>query len=279
MNEYKCIYCNFKTTLKTNYMSHIVTLKHFKNTSEHKKLNVEFNDMPIVNIQDKLLKCKYCDKPFKHKQSMHYHIKFSCTKNKDEDLKELVRLMNLQKNENDQLKKKVSEMEEEMTKIKQAKNIKKLTQKLQINGNIHIQNNIQLLAYKDTDISHLTDKDYINCIKQVNYCVKKMIEKIHFNPEKPENMNIYISNIKDKYMMVYDGNTWNLSTKEYELGKIYEEKEYLLEEWIEDNQFPEIKDKFLRYLNNKEKDDNLNAIKDDIKLMMYNKKCLIEIKN
>jgi hypothetical protein len=77
-------------------------------------------------------------------------------------------------------------------------------------------------------------------------------------------------------MMVYNGANWTLSTKEYELNKIYEEKEYLLEEWLEDNRFPEIKEKFVRYLNNKEHDDTLNMIKDDIKLMMYNKKKLIE---
>ena len=71
--------------------------------------------------------------------------------------------------------------------------------KLQINGGVHIQ----LKSYRDTDISHLTDKDYASCIKQVNYCVKKLIEKIHYNKAKPENMNIYISNLKDKYLMVY----------------------------------------------------------------------------
>ena len=187
--------------------------------------------------------------------------------------------MNLQQQEHTALKRQVNELKEENLKLKQDKDIKKLSQKLQINGTVNIQNNIQLLAYKDTDISHLTDKDYINCIKQVNYCVKKMIEKIHFNPAKPENMNIYISNIKDKYLMVYNGINWTLSTKEYELGKIYEEKEILLDEWLENNDYPEIKEKFVRYLNNKEKDDNLNAIKEDIKLMMYNKKRLIEIKH
>jgi hypothetical protein len=43
----------------------------------------------------------------------------------------------------------------------------------------NIQNNIQLLAYKDTDVSHLTQKDYESCIKKVNYCVMRLIEKIH----------------------------------------------------------------------------------------------------
>ena len=33
------------------------------------------------------------------------------------------------------------------------------------------------MAYKDTDLSHLTEKDYMFCIKKVNFCVKNLIEK------------------------------------------------------------------------------------------------------
>ena len=101
----------------------------------------------------------------------------------------------------------------------------------------------------------------------------KLIEKIHFNPQKPENMNIYISNMKDKYLMVYDGINWNLANKRDELDKLYEEKEMMLEEWLEKSNI-EIKDKFIKYLNNKEDDETLNMIKEEIKLMMYNKKQL-----
>jgi hypothetical protein len=145
--------------------------------------------------------------------------------------------------------------------------------KLEINGsfNTHIQN-ITLLSYRDTDISHLTEQDYKNSIKKVNYCVKNMIEKIHFNPLKPENMNIYISNMKDKYLMVYDGNNWNLANKKEELDKLYEEKEMMLEEWLETNDDKDLKEKFLKYLNNKDNDECINRIKEEIKLMMYNKK-------
>jgi hypothetical protein len=147
--------------------------------------------------------------------------------------------------------------------------------KLEINGSFNttnIQNNITLLAYEKTDTSHLTDDDYKKCIKKVNFCVKNLIEKIHFNPNKPENMNIYISNMKDKYLMVYDGTNWNLANKNDQLEKLYDDKEIMLEEWLETNKDTEMKDKFLRYLNNKETDECINMIKEEIKLMMYNKK-------
>ena len=197
--------------------------------------------------------------------------------NKDEDLKELVRLLNLQ------LDQKEKEMEMQRKQIDcQTKQIEKLMGKLEINGSFNttnnIQSNIQLLAYKDTDLSHLTEKDYMFCIKKVNFCVKNLIERIHFNPDKPENMNIYISNLKDKYLMMYEAGNWNIKHKS-ELDILYEEKEMLLEQWLDEEQdkYPELKDKFIRYLNNKENDETLNMIKDEIKMMMYNSKKSIKV--
>jgi hypothetical protein len=99
---------------------------------------------------------------------------------------------------------------------------------------------------------------------------------VHFNPDKPENMNIYISNMKNKYLMVYDGKNWNIANKVEEIDKLYEEKELMLEEWLEQNKNTEMKEKFIKYLNNKENDETLNMIKDELKLMMYNKKQLLE---
>jgi hypothetical protein len=44
----------------------------------------------------------------------------------------------------------------------------------------------------------------------------------------------------------------------------------LLEEWLDTNPDAELKDKFLRYLKNKDIEDCLLQFKDDIKLMLYN---------
>jgi hypothetical protein len=128
-----------------------------------------------------------------------------------------------------------------------------------------------LLAYRDTDTSHLTREDYKSCYKRINHCVKHLIEKVHFNPSKPENMNIYISNMKDRYLMIYDGANWNLANKKEELERLYEEKEMMLEEWLDSNPDPVLKEKFVKYLNNKESDECINHIKEEIKLLLYNK--------
>jgi hypothetical protein len=154
-----------------------------------------------------------------------------------------------------------------------AKKIEKLMGKLEISGSFNTTNiqNIQLLPYKETDVSHLTDKDYRECLHRTNHCVKHLIEKVHFNPSKPENMNIHISNMKDKYITIYDGTSWNIADRKRELDYLYDEKEMMLEEWLDSNPDKVLRDKFVKYLNYKEEDEGINQIKEEIKMMLYNK--------
>ena len=285
MVVYCCVMCRFYTDNKSKYERHIRTIKHDTNINGKSKVSQKGqNGKSKVSRQDEY-ECKYCGKIYKHKQSVNNHIKYRCKQNKDEDLKELVRLMNLQLEQKDNI---LTEQNNEIKTLskqmdKQSKQIEKLMDKLKVtnitnNTITNIQNNIQLLSYKDTDISHLTAKDYISSLKKVTFCVKHLIEKIHFNPNKPENMNIYISNMKDKYLMIYEDGNWNIKNKIQELNELYESKEMMLEEWLDEEQhkYPDLQDKFNKYLNNKENDETMNLIKEEIKMMMYNKKKLID---
>jgi hypothetical protein len=269
MAAYTCAFCSYSTTRSNDYEKHCDTKKHkltVEKLAESKSKLAEVSPKVAESksklAENKGYECKYCGQSYKHKQSVTKHIKYSCTKSNDEDLKELVRLLNLQ----------VESQNKQIDKLMNKLQIQKMQNCFNNNTVNNTTNHIKILAYKDTDLSHLTEKDYVFCIKQVNFCVKSMIEKVHFNPDKPENMNIYISNLKDKYLMVYDGN-WNLKNKKDELDTLYENNEMLLEQWLDEEQhkYPELKNKFERYLENKESDETLNRIKEDIKLMMYNK--------
>ena len=274
MGFYSCMLCGFYNENKCKYERHLQTKKHQETCKSKVSQKGQKSKSNVLEFH-----CKYCGKMYKHKQSVNNHIKYTCKENKDEDVKELVRLMNLQlqqkdvmlKEQNHEIKTLTNQME------KQAKQIEKLMEKLKVPNvtNItNIQNNIRLLSYKDTDISHLTEKDYISSLKKVTFCVKHLIETIHFNPNKPENMNIYISNMKDKYLMVYEEGNWNIKNKAQELNDLYESKEMMLEEWLDEEQhkYPELQKKFNTYLNNKENDAIMNSIKEEIQIMMYNKK-------
>ena len=279
---YRCECCDFETELRPNYERHMKTKKHLGRIQNVSKMYPNVSTMyPNVSIlekkNEKRFICKYCNKAYKYSQGLSKHIKYTCKNNKDEDLKELVKLMN---EKMDEQNKEMKEMEKKMNKEieKRDKQIVKLSNKLQINNNYIIQNNnnIQLLNYKDTDLSHLTNNDFESSIKRINNCVKSLTEKIHYNPKKPENMNIYISNLKNDYVTVYENGEWILKKC---FDDIMDHKEILLEEWLdkEQDKYPELRDKFEIYLNNKENDNILNNIKDDIKLMMYNKRNKIKL--
>ena len=273
MVEYTCKCCDFTTNLKSNYERHLRTNKHLKLSKCYPKVIQKTPESSSNIIQKEtteicpLFCCKYCGKKYKYRSGLSKHVRYSCDKNKDEDLKEFVKLMNEQLTQiKDELSIKNKEIE------KRDKLINKLSTKLQINNNNCIINNtIQLLNYKDTDLSHLTDNDYISSIHKMNNCVKFLTEKIHYNPNKPENMNIYISNLKNDYVTVYENGQWVLKN---DFQNVYEHKEIMIEEWIEKEQdnYPELRDKFNKYVNNKENDNIINNIKEDIKLMMYNNK-------
>ncbi len=280
--KYECLTCNYVTDRKSNYLSHI-------NSKKHKKLAEISHSLAKIsqNNLKKQIICKYCNREFKHKSSLSKHIKYVCQKNEDEDLKEFVRLLN-QKIE------KISEQNDSLLKDKYnlQKQIDRLSKKLQVQnidnsvnntncGNSTVNYNIKLLNYKDTDFSHLTESDYINCISDCNHCVKTLIEKVHINEEKPENMNVYIPSMKDKYIMVFNKNKWNLEDRKEIIDDMFDQHEWTLESFYDAHKekYPEMVKSFERYLENKEEDDVVNQVKEKILLEFYNERDTIRQNN
>ena len=123
--EYTCEYCNFNTKKKYNYDKHLLSNKHKLVESKSivsqklaeispKLVEVSQKLAESSNEISNLFKCKYCDQGYKHKSSLSKHIKYSCTKNKTEDLTELVRLLNLQL---EQQKNQINEQKLQIEKI------------------------------------------------------------------------------------------------------------------------------------------------------------------
>ena len=121
MPSYYCVCCEFTTLLKSNYTSHLKTNKHNENSKSKVSLGkskvspgkskvspgkskVSPNNNDVNGLINDNYLCKYCGQQYKHKQSVTKHIKYSCIKNKTEDLTELVRLLNNQlENQQNQL--------------------------------------------------------------------------------------------------------------------------------------------------------------------------------
>jgi hypothetical protein len=282
INEKKTTKTN-KNEPKNNQNEPKITKNEPKNNQNEPKIT---KNEPKNNQNEQLYKCEFCKKKYKHIQSLNKHKKYRCKEKTKEDeeyknLIELVSMLNKQLNEqkeqlNEELKKRDKQIDE------QNKQINELIKKTGINiGTQNIQQNIKILAYKNTDISHLTDKDYMYCLNRSNMCIPNLIKKIHFDPQRPENHNVYISNIKNKYIMIYDGNKWILHNQDETIEDLIDTNEFVLEqkleEWVENGKdYPDIMSKFNRYLEKKEKDDILNKIKEEIKLILFNNRKIIK---
>lgn len=279
MEDYYCKCCNYTTHIKSNYTKHMKTKKHQKISQNIAKFSPDLAKFSPKNE----FKCKYCDSIFKHQSSLSKHIKYSCKKNDDEDLKELVRLLNLQLQEQQEnSKNQISMMQKQINLLTKKLQIQKITNNTtNINNHNTMNNNqvynIQLLNFNNTDYSHLTDKDYIKCINDVNHCIKSLICKVHFDPAKPENHNIYISNLKNKYVMMYRNNNWDVVDRKKTIDDMYDYNQLAIEEWYDQykDKYPKIVKSFERYLSNISQDDTLNDVKELITQLLYNKRHII----
>jgi hypothetical protein len=230
----------------------------------------------------KQFKCKYCNNKLSSKNAMYRHIRMNCKikkaidKNKNDIYERLIKLEkenNKQTLENIKLKEQMIGMQKSYGK-KRYETIVNNTNNIN-NGTIN-NNNIILVGYGKEDIMKLDKDEIIKILKNGFYSTLKLTEALHFNPKYPEYQSVYISNIKDKYAMMYDGNNWTLTMKEDLINKIYNDKKTYIEENLEDfaDSLTESRKKALaRWLEINDDDDNkIKEIKNEIKLLLYNKR-------
>lgn len=188
--DFKCKCCNYTTLVKSNYSKHIKSKKHLYLYTKMTPV-IRQTEPESTQSQQKPTAycCKYCDQVFKFKQSMYRHIKYTCTKSKDEDLKEVVRQMifKIESEKKEREKEREKERKEFLRQLekqqkvfmkqlqKQAKQIEKLMGKLEIRGsfNNNTINNYTLLAYRETDFSNITQEEIKLMLYKGNQLIKK----------------------------------------------------------------------------------------------------------
>ena len=302
MKFYECPRCGFTSNIKKKYINHLMRKnicepilcktnlqkEYMKYDIKDKLILTQNNTIDttqnvgfhkITQNNTKNIKCKYCDKIFSRIDSLTRHYKTCKDKIKTDEanfhMEELVKILNEQKERIDKF---------DLELEKKDKQIDKLIEKAGINNSTitqNIQNNIKLLAYDKTDISDLTDKDFMKCFNHNNMCVPHLIKRIHFNPKKPENHNVFISNLKSGHIMIYNGKQWNTFNRDEIVDDIFDNKNDILEQKIEEwvsigKDYPIIYHKFKRYLEKINNDIVLKKVKDEMKFVLYNNRNIVK---
>ena len=279
MKDYKCDSCDKKFKQKTDFLRHKNRKKPCMNVP------ITIDDL-CENVKDIENQCPYCHNTFTQKSSLTRHIEERCViKIKQDQQKEDI-VQRLIK-EMEEMKSKVEVLEKENKNYKnQTNNITKNKirnqQNIQTQNIENQQNNIQnfnLLAFGKEDMSHLADEMYKRILGKGFKSVPMLVEYVHFNKDKPENRNIYISNMRDNWVIIYDGEDWKLKERHEVMRQLLDGKSDILE-----TKFEELIDeldeftirKFRRFLDEKDEKDVAASLKNDLKMILYNNKKLTE---
>jgi hypothetical protein len=267
---YECDKCNKQFNYKSKYDIHInKRIPCNKQLDENQKKDnneliktTEYNKIEEFNN----IKCNECNKIFISEKSLRRHILKYCKSlevfNKSDLIQQIYELKK-------ELACKDSNKTDEIN----------INSKNNININNNTVNNITINAYGKEDLSHITDKDYKNIFNKCNSAIPLLIELVHFNDDKPENANVYISNMKSQFAYVYDGKKWILKNKSELIDDIYDNKCIILLEKYDDlkNRLNDQTIKIFEYFKNKyDTDDMKENVSNRIELVLYNNRNLIK---
>jgi hypothetical protein len=250
--------------------------------------------------------CEFCNKTFASMPSMTRHIRTSCkstivhvhvhTKNKKIILDDLIKskeemeaqflilkIANEQTNiEICKLRKQNISLKQKMVKL-EKKSIKttNITNKIVNNGIVN-NTNIILVGYGQEDMTKIDQKDIIKALHDGFFSSSALTKSVHFNPKYPEYHNVFISNIKDRYAMMYVDGKWKLILKTDLINQLYEDKKAFIEENLEEfvRSLPQSRKRALhKWLEMGDEDQKIKEIKDSIKLLLYNERDIIKNNN
>ena len=260
MPIYECDYCNYSTTIKTHYNKHLKTQKHInklkdldakileklsntKNPSQiphnpsqipHNPSQIPHNDSESITYsEDYIYVCEYCNKCFNRKDNLKRHVKNYC-ENKKENDERIIEIENKYKEELEIQKKETDFYKNEIENLQ--KRIGELIDKNRTTI-INIDKQINLNSYGSEDLSHITENFKDQMLKIPFVAIPKMIEEVHFSDKKPENKNIKLTNKKENYVKVYQGDKWIFKDRKATIKQLMDDKYTII-----DNHFEESKE-------------------------------------
>ena len=244
-----------------------------------KHLN-KIKDCSINKLKSDGLKfpCEFCNNKYRDKYSLVKHYN-TCKTKKEHVIQDQLTVMN----------DKIKELENKIVPFANPNNVVNNTStctstSTNINSNNTINNvmNITILPFdkpnnyfNNKEKTYLFDRGY----KSIEECIKQK----HFNKAHPENHNVYISNNRDKYVNLFNGDDWVIEDKNEIIDKlITDNTEYLVENFnnMMDELDTRIVNKFSKLKhdieeNNENLNDFSNRMKDNIKILLYNNRNLI----
>ena len=260
---WQCNTCNELFTRKQNYNRHLNSKKHLKRSESNTSL----------------FYCDSCNKTFSYARSLEKH-RSKCintltnrTVNNSAIVDHLINQNKLIVQKLEEKNKQVDELTKQITLLLEKGGT---TTNIQNQNNIETQNIFVVNSFGKENIDYLTDNIVCKLIQNAPFkCLPQIIEKIHFDPEHPENHNIKITNKKLNYAEIVKDNKWVTTNKKKAIEDMIQNGYNIIEEKYIDNKDSITERKQERFENFKQKFDEddkelIKDIKDDINLSLIN---------
>lgn len=238
----RCNTCDVEFSSNKGLYQHIKGKRH---------INKENGTTPVLQYA-----CG-CGRTYSYKQSLQLH-RNSCNSTAAPSVTEIIEELKntvleerkIHQQEREQYQKEHNEIKAQMSilldkyaQTTTSHNTNTSTTNSNNNTNIETQQNnitININAFGNENLDYIDDKSIISCIDRVYKSIPTLLEKIHFDPDHPENHNIKITNKKLPYASVMGNNKkWRTVDRKDAIDSMVSNGYNLLDE-----KYTENKDKF-----------------------------------
>ena len=223
--------------------------------------------------------CNYCTKFFSNNSHLTRHINICFVKRTNDELQqqkiEEEKQQKIEEERQQKIKAETDTMNarfkelEEKYKLLEATIVKQSIPNTEINGKHNIT------KHGCEDMSHVTLKKLTFILEKGSRGVVECVKLKHFSPLAPENRNVRITNWKNKYAFIFSGSSWVIVSRNELIDEIYEDACTYIADNLEEYRDSFSKQtviKIQKFLDEKDDEDKMNQIKEDICVLIYNER-------
>ena len=245
MPIYRCDICNVEFTKKWNYNYHVSR----KVPCKIESVDIEKKIESEIKVKETENTCQYCYKTYSTRSNLNKHSKICRFAKKEEiilleivseESKPVIELEIELKESLSQIKEELSsQLKQELSEIKNIlneKNTESVMQTYNINNHFtfltQIQQNTNVTNFGSEILDTLPPEFYYGLFSSPKHSVPRLIEKIHFDEERPSNMNIILPNKDLPFVYVYENDKWVIANKQTALNELMDTNLHRVDSFI-----------------------------------------------
>lgn len=266
MTQYSCETCNFRSSVKANYLRHINTEKHRYLSENHDlkscaKSGIQSCVQPFsepksigckTSDDNNTFVCKQCNSTFSKKYNLKRHQSKNCKSNADENEqkkdKSLITIKDLElslgimsgTDENTSEKKGSNVLTNQSNNTNNSHNVSNVhndnrvtnINSNNVNSNNIVQQNVIVNNFGKDDWSHVTEGMYIDYLKHPHTMIPKAFQEVNLNKDIPQNHNIRVANKRNGKVLIWYDHMWNNRNKGESMLSLVDDKYYEIDSFF-----------------------------------------------